>query len=118
MFKTSAHGQIFLDYVIERNKYYMGLPMASSQIRAMNELLMISRYITKSDDHFIAKLSGYAYYQGIQLWISKFFQQTSMIPDDNEALTLIMLQDKLMRSNGKVSGLGSKCKCESCSDAK
>ena len=84
----------------------------------MNELLMINRYIAISDDHFIAKLSGYAYYQGIQLWISKFFQQTSMIPDDNEALTLIMLQDKLMRSNGKVSGFGSKCKCESCSDAK
>ena len=121
MFKTSAHGQIFLDYVIERNKYYMGLPMATSQIRAMNELLMISRYITKSDVHFFAKLTGYAYYQGILFWILKFFEgidRIDNIPDNNEALTLIMLEDKVMKSRAKVSNLVSKCECVNCSDAK
>ena len=117
MFKTSDHDQICLDYVIGRHEYYMGLPMASSRIRAMNEILMISRYITITDVHFVAKLTGYAYYQGILFWISKFFQRTSIIPDDNAALTLIMLEDKLMKSKGKVSDIGSKCKCETCSDA-
>ena len=84
----------------------------------MNELLMISRYITISDVHFVAKLTGYAYYQGILFWISKFFQRSSIIPDDNRAMTLIMLENKLMNSKGKVSDLGSKCKCTTCSDAK
>ena len=118
MINTSDHGQIFLDYVIGRHKYYMGLPMASSRIRAMNEILMISRYITITDVHFVAKLTGYAYYQGILFWISKFFQRTSIIPDDNAALTLIMLEDKVMKSRAKVSNLVSKCKCVNCSDAK
>ena len=118
MTKTSDHGQIFLDYIIGRHKYYMGLPMASSRIRAMNEILMISRYITITDVHFVAKLTGYAYYQGILFWISKFFQRTSIIPDDNAALTLIMLEDKVMKSRAKVSNLVSKCKCVNCSDAK
>ena len=117
MLNTSANGEIFLDYLIERHKFYMGLPMAFSRIRAMNELLTINRYIAISDVHFVAKLTGYAYYQGIQFWISKFFQRSSIIPDDNAALTLIMLEDKLMKSKGKVSDLGSKCKCETCSDA-
>ena len=116
MFKTSAHGQIFLDYVNERHKHYMGLPMASLQIRAMNELLMISRFITISDDHFVAKLTGYAYYQGIIFWISKVFELTSTIPDNNESLTLIMLEDKVMKSRAKVSNLVSICKCVNCSD--
>ena len=79
----------------------------------MNELLMISRYITISDVHFVAKLTGYAYYQGILFWISKFFQRSSIIPDDNRAI-----ENKLMNSKGKVSDLGSKCKCTTCSDAK
>ena len=118
MFKTSAHGQIFLDYVNGRHKHYMGLPMASSQIRAMKELLMISRYITKSDDQFIAKLTGYAYYQGIIFWILKFVQLSDTFPDDSKALTLIMLEDKVMKSRAKVSNLGSKCECVNCSDAK
>ena len=118
MFKTSAHGQIFLDYVIERHKYYMGLSMASSQVRAMNELLMISRYITIIDVHFVAKLTGYAYYQGIIFWILKFFQPSSITLDNNAALTLIMLGDKVMKSRAKVSNLGSKCECVNCSDSK
>ena len=118
MFKSSGHGQTFLDYVIGRHKYYMRLPMAFTRIRAMNELLMISRYITISDVHFVAKLTGYAYYQGILFWISKFFQRSSIIPDDNRAMTLIMLEEKVMKSRVKVSELGSKCKCATCSDAK
>ena len=96
----------------------MGLPMVFSRIRAMNELLTINRYIAISDVHFVAKLTGYAYYQGIQFWISKFFQRSSTIPDDNAALTLIMLEDKVMKSRAKVSNLVSKCKCVNCSDAK
>ena len=118
MLKTSAHGQIFLDYLVGRHKFYMDLPMAFSRIRAMNELLMVNRYIAISDVHFVAKLTGYEYYQGILFWISKFFQPSDITLDDNEALTLIMLEDKLMKSKGKVSDLGSKCKCETCSDAK
>ena len=118
MFKSSGHGQTFLDYVIGRHKYYMGLPMAFTRIRVMNELLMISRYIVISDVHFVEKLTGYAYYQGILFWIFKFFQLSSIIPDNNEAMTLIMLEDKVMKSRIKDSDLGSKCKCVTCSDAK
>ena len=41
----SDHGGLFLDYLIENHKYYMGLPMALSRNRYINELSVINRYI-------------------------------------------------------------------------
>ena len=41
----SDHGGLFLDYLIENHKYYMGLPLAFSRNRTINEISVIDRYI-------------------------------------------------------------------------
>ena len=41
----SDHGGLFLDYLIENHKYYMGLPLAFSRNITINELSVINRYI-------------------------------------------------------------------------
>ena len=45
----SDHGGLFLDYLIENHKYYMGLPLAFSRNRYINEFSIFNRYIDISD---------------------------------------------------------------------
>ena len=49
----SDHGGLFLDYLIKNHKYYMGLPMAFSRNRYLNELSVINRYIDISDGKLV-----------------------------------------------------------------
>ena len=61
-------------------------------------------------DHFhwrvLIKVKTYSYYQGLVSWILDFFQPESCIshPDNIAVDTLMILQDKLMKSMAKVSG--------------
>ena len=62
-------------------------------------------------DHFdwrvLTKVKTYSYYQGIMSWILDFFQPSSLRdahPDNIAADTLMILEDKIMKSMAKVSG--------------
>ena len=64
-------------------------------------------------DHFdcrvLIKVKTYSYYQGIVSWILDFFQPSSfgdacLHPDNIAVDTLMILQDKIMKSMAKVSG--------------
>ena len=64
-------------------------------------------------DHFdwrvLIKVKTYSYYQGIVSWILDFFQPSSFgdaywHPDNIAVDTLMILQDKVMKSMVKVSG--------------
>ena len=70
MLKISDQGQVFLNYVIGRSKFYMDVG-ASGKMgnRALKEISDV--------DCFISKLKEDSYYQGIVFWILKFFQQLS-----------------------------------------
>ena len=105
MFKISDHGQIFLDYLIgyHVDNLYMGLPMAFSRNRAINELAKINRYIAidGSDERHLSKFKLCSYYQGIVFWILDSFQPSSFV-DTNAARTLNLLCDLAMKSNAKL----------------
>ena len=64
-------------------------------------------------DHFdwrvLKKVKTYSYYQGIMSWILDFFQPSSFgdaywHPDNIATDTLMILQDRVMKSMAKVSG--------------
>ena len=64
-------------------------------------------------DHFdwpvLIKVKTYSYYQGIVSWILDFFQPSSFSdaywhPDNIAADTLMILQDRIMKSMAKFSG--------------
>ena len=88
----------------------------------MTELSVSNRYITSdmSSDRFLLKFQTYFYYQGIMFWILEFFQPFSEkrytpdwypdfnTPDTNATNALLILKEKVMKSQAKVSELGSR----------
>ena len=88
----------------------------------MTELSVSNRYITSdmSSDRFLLKFQTYSYYQGIMFWILEFFRPYSSkrytpdwypdfnTPDTNATNALLILKEKVMKSQAKVSELGSR----------
>ena len=88
--------------------------------KSMTELSVSNRYITSdmSDDRFLLKFQTYSYYQGIMFWILEFFQPYSgkrytpdwypdfNAPDTHATNALLILKEKVLKSQAKVSDLG------------
>ena len=75
----SDHGGLFLDYLIENHMYYMGLPMALSRNRYINELSVINRYINSiSNGKLVKQLLNVKSQQDSRVCEQSFFRFISM----------------------------------------
>ena len=74
----SDHGRLFLDYLIENHKYYMGLPMAFSRNRYINNLSVINRYIDISNGKLVKQQQCKKATRLKSIQTNFFFRFTSM----------------------------------------